>query len=234
MKEAINEAKKSDVEQSSADVAISSDVSIVAQCVTHAIDIRTSQLERIKAKKYDFAPEFQSMTVQLYLLGVMWRHAETLGNNSEDGRELAFSAMKNLLLQERLTSAKASKRIEFLKKMSKMEDGRTALPVAVGYESEPSDDSLAEVLDHYVDDMQVSGNFWRVYDRFRKIMLYGGLAIAFVVIWFITLFMPGNSAIAILAAGLIAAALFVIPVFLIGIWMYRTKIKKMQQDKTDA
>lgn len=231
MKEAVNEAKKSNVEQSSEDVAVTVDAPVVDQCVTHALDIRTNQLERIKAKQYDFAPEFQLMTVQLYLIGVMWRYAETLSKNSEDGRELAFLAMKSLLIQERLTPSKANKRIEFLRKMSKMEDGRTALPVLVGYESESGDDSLAEVLDHYVEDMQVSGSFWRVYDRFRKTMLYGGLAIAFVVIWFITLFMPGNSAISILAAGLIAAALFVIPVFLIGILMYRSKIKKVQQSK---
>ena len=89
--------------------------------------------------------------------------------------------------------------------------------------------SLTEVFDHYIDDAQVSGAFWRLYDRGRKIMLYGGLFIAFAVIWFVTLFMPGNSTIAILAAGLIAAALFVIPVFLIGIFIYRTKIKKEKQ-----
>ncbi len=100
------------------------------------------------------------------------------------------------------------------------------MAVVIGYESEPNDNSLAEVFDHYIDDMQVSGAFWRLYDRGRKIMLYGGLFIAFVVIWFVTLFMPGNSAIATLAAGLIAAAIFVIPVFLVGIFMYRTKIKK--------
>ena len=103
------------------------------------------------------------------------------------------------------------------------------LAVAIGYESEPGDNSLAEVFDHYVDDTQVSGAFWRLYDRGRKIMLYGGLGIAFLVIWFVTLFMPGNTTIAILASGLIAAAIFVIPVFLIGIFIYRTKIKKAKQ-----
>lgn len=231
MNETIKDAEKSKVEQSKADVTVSADASTVDQCVAHAREIQTNQLERIKAKGYDFAPEFEAMTIQLYLLGVMWRHAETLDSKSEHAYELAFSALKIFLVQEGLTPSKATKRIEFLRKMSKMEDGRIALPVAVGYESEPGDDSLAEVLDHYVEDMQVSGDFWRVYNRFRKIMLYGGLSISFVVIWFITLFMPGNSAITILAAGLIVAALFVIPVFLIGILMYRSKIKKVQQSK---
>jgi len=226
---------KTDSDQSTAEASvqetIASDVSTMDACVAHAKEVRDTQLERIKSRDYDFAPEFKGMTIQLYLLGVMWRHAETLDSKSEHAYELAFSALKVFLVQEGLTPSKATKRIEFLRKMSKMEDGRTALPVAVGYESEPGDDSLAEVLDHYVEDMQVSGDFWRVYNRFRKIMLYGGLSISFVVIWFITLFMPGNSAITILAAGLIAAALFVIPVFLIGILMYRSKIKKVQQSK---
>ena len=113
--------------------------------------------------------------------------------------------------------------------MSKIEDDHNALAVAIGYESESDDNSLAEVFDHYVDDVQVSGAFWRLYDRGRKIMLYGGLFISFIVIWFITLFMPGNSVIAIFAAGLISAALFVIPVFLIGLFIYRKKIKTAKQ-----
>ncbi len=233
MKKVMNDFDKSSEEQLNPEVVVT-DVSTISQCIEHAQTVIAKQLERIKDKGYDFAPEFQGLTTQLYLLGVMWRHAEALGNNSNDARELAFSALKANLIHDGLSKRKADKRIEFLRKMSKVEDNRNALAVAVGYESEPDDDSLAEIFDHYVDDMQVSGGFWRIYDRFRKIMLYGGLSIAFVVIWFVTLFMPGNSAIAILAAGLIAAASFVIPVFLIGILMYRSKIKKAQQLKQNV
>lgn len=194
-------------------------------CVAHARVVKSTQLELIKSKNYDFAPEFYEMTIQLYLLGAMWKFAENLGN-SEQARELAFAALQAMLIQDGLHKQKATKRIEFLRKMSKLEDDHNALAVAIGYESEMGDSSLAEVFDHYVDETQVSGAFWRLYDRGRKIMLYGGLLIAFLVIWFVTLFMPGNSTIAILAAGLIAAALFVIPVFLIGIFMYRARLKK--------
>lgn len=204
------------------------DVSTMDACIEYAREIKAIQLELIKSKDYDFAPEFNDMTIQLYLFGVMWKFAENLGN-TDDARELAFAALRTMLLQDGMPKQKVAKRIEFLRKMSKVEDDHNALAVAIGYESEPGDNSLAEVLDHYIDDMQVSGAFWRLYDRGRKIMLYGGLFIAFIVIWFVTLFMPGNSAIAILAAGLIAAALFVIPVFLIGIFMYRSKIKKAKQ-----
>ncbi|MBP6057158.1 MAG: hypothetical protein KA524_01815 [Nitrosomonas sp.] len=220
---------KTDSDQSTAEASvqetIASDVSTMDACVAHAKEVRDTQLERIKSRDYDFAPEFKGMTIQLYLLGVMWRFVERLGN-ADDARELAFAALGTLLMQDGLHKKQVAKRIEFLKKMSKVENNHDALAVAIGYESESGDNSLAEAFDHYVDDAQVSGAFWRLYDRGRKIMLYGGLSIAFVVIWFVTLFMPGNSAIAILAAGLIAAALFVIPVFLIGIYMYRTRIKK--------
>lgn len=205
------------------------DISTVDACVEHAEEIRDTQLALIKSKGYDFAPEFKEMTVQLYLLGVMWKFAENLGNNTNDARDLAFAALKMLLMRSGLQKQKIEKRIAFLQKMSKTDDDHNALAVAIGYESEPDDNSLAEVFDHYVDDAQVSGAFWRLYDRGRKIMLYGGLGIAFIVIWFVTLFLPGNSAISILAAGLISAALFVIPVFLVGLLIYRNRIKKAKQ-----
>jgi len=208
--------------------AAGADVSIMEACIAHAKAVKATQLELIKSKGYDFAPEFRDMTIQLYLFGVMWKFAENLGS-ADDARELAFAALAEFFVQERMPKQKVAKRIEFLRKMSKIEEDHNALAVVIGYESEPGDNSLAEVFDHYVDDTQVSGAFWRLYDRGRKIMLYGGLLIAFLVIWFVTLFMPGNTTIAILATGLIAAALFVIPVFLIGIFIYRTKIKKAKQ-----
>jgi len=227
MKEVTTDRDKSTAEASILQMT-TSNVSTMDACIAHAREIMTAQLERIKSKDYDFAPEFKDMTIQLYLFGVMWKFAESLGNVN-DARELAFAALRTMLVQDGLQKQKVAKRIEFLKKMSKIEDDHNALAVAIGYESKLGDNSLAEVFDHYIDDMQVSGSFWRLYDRGRKIMLYGGLFIAFVVIWFVTLFMPGNSAIAILAAGLISAALFVIPVFLIGIFIYRKKIKKEKQ-----
>jgi len=227
MKEVITDPDKTNAEASIPEIT-TTDVSTMDACIAHAREIMTEQLERIKSKNYDFAPEFKDMSIQLYLFGVMWKFAESLGNVN-DARELAFAALRTMLVQDGLQKQKVVKRIEFLKKMSRIEDDHNALAVAIGYESESGDNSLAEVFDHYIDDMQVSGSFWRLYDRGRKIMLYGGLFIAFVVIWFVTLFMPGNSAIAILAAGLISAALFVIPVFLVGIFIYHKKIKKEKQ-----
>ena len=204
------------------------DNSLLDSCITHAEEIKADQLERIKNKGYDFAPEFRDLTLQLYLLGVMWKFTEQQGN-VKDTRDLAFSALKVMLMQQGLKKARAEKRVHFLQKMSKIDENHNALAVAIGYESELGDNSLAELFDHYVDDIQVSGDLWRLYDRGKKIMLYGGLGIAFIVIWFVTLFLPGNSTISILAAGLVSAALFVVPVFLIGLFMYRLKLKKAKQ-----
>ncbi len=205
------------------------DISTVDACIAHAREVKETQLEMIKSKSYDFAPEFRDMSIQLYLFGVMWKCAENLGHAAAEARELAFTALGKMFLQDRMDKRKVPKRIEFLRKMSKLEEDHNALAVAIGYESESGDTSLAELFDHYVDDMQVSGDFWRLYDRGRKIMMYGGLFIIFVVIWFVTIFMPGNSVISVLAAALILAALFVIPVFLVGVVIYRSKMKKFKR-----
>jgi hypothetical protein len=57
-------------------------------------------------------------------------------------------------------------------------------------------------------------------------MFIGGGAAAFLAIWFVTIFIPDSSAISILAVGVVAAGLIVIPTFLIGLLFYRKKIKK--------
>ena len=194
-------------------------------CVTHGRKIMDKQLVLFIEKGYDFAPEFKEMTIQLYLLGVIWRFAESL-DATKDAREVAFYAIQTMFLDDRMKLENAEKRVAFLRKMSRLEDGSDALAVDIGYHSKPGDNSLVEVFDNFVDDFRVSGAFWRLYDRGKKTMLYGGLFIAFVTIWIITLFMPGNDTLPIFAAGLMAAALFVIPVFLVGLMIYWFKIKK--------
>ncbi|SET19679.1 hypothetical protein SAMN05216326_11513 [Nitrosomonas marina] len=219
--------KPNDVEVNSEENTVP-DNSPVDACIDYGRDVLATQLGFVKDKNYDFAPQFRDLTTQLYLIGVMWKYAEGL-KQAQNPRETAFEAMEVMLIRDGTKPKEASKRIEFLKRMASMEDGSNALAVVIGYESQPNDQSLVEVFEHYIDDIQVSGAFWRLYDRGKKIMLYGGLFVAFVVIWFITLFMPGNSTIAILAAGLISAALFVIPVFLVGLLIYYLKIKKNKQ-----
>lgn len=220
--------EETSAERVSAEKATIPDKSPVDACVDYARSILAEQLVSVKEKNYDYAPEFRDLTIQLYLIGVMWKFAEAL-ENVTDPRETAFVAVETMLERDGMNPKKVMKRVDFLKEMSRMEDGTNALAVAIGYDSQPGDQSLVEVFEHYVDDTRVSGAFWRLYERGKKTMLYGGLLVAFVVIWFITLFMPGNTTLSILAAGLISAALFVIPVFLIGLLIYHFKIKKTKQ-----
>jgi tetrahydromethanopterin S-methyltransferase subunit D len=57
-------------------------------------------------------------------------------------------------------------------------------------------------------------------------MFIGGGVAAFIAIWIVTIFIPSTSGIVILAAGIFAAALVIIPTFLIGTLVYRLKFKK--------
>ena len=197
-------------------------------CVQHAREILASQLPQIKDKGYDFAPLFRQMTIQLYLIGVMWRKGESLGLPS-NARDHAFDALQSMLISDGMKKKQAQQRIEFLKKMSLVEDGADTLAVAMGYDAEVNDDSMTRLFDEYRDETRVSGALWRLFERGKKIMAIGGAAAAFLTIWLTTIFIPKSEGIDILAAGLMAAALVVIPTFLIGLLIYRIKIKKSNQ-----
>lgn len=47
-----------------------------------------------------------------------------------------------------------------------------------------------------------------------------------VAVWFVTIFIPESSELTILATGLVAACLFILPTFLIGLLIYRNKVKQ--------
>lgn len=196
-------------------------------CIQYAKTILNEQLTRIKRKKYDFAPEFKFMTIQLYLVGVMWQFYEKQQQmEPEVAREKAFAALHSMMIKDGAKPKRAEKQITFIKEMAKLEDGDEALAIHIGYESQPDDESLSEVFDHYVDEPRVSGALWRSYDRGKKIILLGGLLVGMVAVWFVTIFIPESSELAILATGLVAACLFILPTFLIGLLIYRSKIKQ--------
>jgi hypothetical protein len=197
-------------------------------CVQHARKTLESQLPRIKDKGYDFAPQFRQMTIQLYLVGIMWRCGEGLGL-STNARDHGFAALQAMLIADGMSKKQAQQRIAFLNTMSRVEDGSDTLAIATGHEAVPDDDSLAMVFDEYRDEIRVSGSLWRFYERGKKIMFIGGAAAAFVTIWAVTIFLPKTEGIDVLAAGLLAATLVVLPTFLIGLVIYRTKIKKSNQ-----
>jgi hypothetical protein len=208
------------------DTKIDPETSMLDICAQHGREILASQLLLIKDKGYDFAPQFRQMTIQLYLVGAMWRHGEELGLTI-DARDHAFAALHSILIGDGMKKKDADQRIAFLRSMSRLEDGVDTLAIATGHQATPSDADLTTVFDEYLNEVRVSGALWRLYERGKKIMFIGGGAAAFVAIWSVTLFLPDSSGVAILTAGVVAAALVVIPTFLIGILIYRKKIKKI-------
>jgi len=196
-------------------------------CVQHARETLDSQLPLIKDKGYDFAPQFRQMTIQLHMVGVMWRRGESL-DLSTNARDHAFAALQSMLISDGMSKKQAQQRVVFLNNMSRTEDGNDTLAVTVGYETVPNDNSLAIVFDEYRDEVRVSGALWRLYERGKKIMIIGGASAAFLVVWAVTIFLPKTSGIDVLAAGLMGAALVVLPTFLIGLLIYKTKIKKIK------
>jgi hypothetical protein len=194
-------------------------------CVQHAREILASQLPQIKDKGYDFAPPFRQMTIQLYLVGVMWRCGESL-KLPIDARDHAFQALESMLISDGMSKKEAQKRTAFLSNMSRVDGGADTLAVSAGYEATRNDASMVSVFDEYRHETKVSGALWRLFERGKKIMFIGGAAAAVVTIWAVTIFLPKTEGIDILAAGLMAATLVVIPTFLIGLLIYRSKIKK--------
>lgn len=206
---------------------------ILNNCIQHARAILNEQLAQIKSKKYDFAPEFKFMTIQLYLVGVMWQYYEKQQHLESDvARDKAFSTLYSMMVRDGAKAKRAEKQISFIKEMSKLKDGDEALAIHIGYESEPDDESLAEIFDHYVDEPRVSGALWRSYDRGKKIILLGGLLVGMAAVWFVTIFIPDSSELAILATGLVAASVFILPTALIGLVMYRHKIKQGKRPRS--
>ncbi|SOD40537.1 hypothetical protein [Nitrosovibrio sp. Nv4] len=201
--------------------------SAIDSCVQHAREVLASQLLQIKDKGYDFAPQFRQLTIQLYLVGVMWRKGESLGLSN--ARDHAFAALQSMLISDGMKKKQAQQRIEFLGNMSRVEGGADTLAVAMGYEAAVDDDSLTRLFDEYRDETRVSGALWRLFERGKMIMAIGGAVAAFLTIWLTTIFIPKSEGIDILAAGLMAAALVVIPTFLIGLLIYRLKVKKPNQ-----
>jgi len=175
-------------------------------CVLYGEEILASQLSHVESKGYDFAPPFKVMTIQLYLIGVMWRHGEGLDSVSNP-REHALESLHKMLLKTGMSNKNAGKRIVLLK-------------------AKEDDNSLDMIFDEYRDETRVSGALWRFYSRGKKFMLLGGGGVGFLVLFFSKIYSPSSSLISVLTLGLLAAALVVVPTFIIGALIYRAKYKK--------
>jgi len=193
--------------------------------VLYGEKILASQLSHVESKGYDFAPPFREMTIHLYLIGVMWRHGENL-DLVTNPREHALASLHKMLVKTGMSDKSAEKRIALLKTLSQEEENGEIFTVTAGYQAKQDDNSLYMIFEEYRDEMRVSGALWRFYSRGKKFMFLGGGVAAFLAIWFVTVYTPSSSGITVFASGLLAAALVVIPTFIIGALIYWVKFKK--------
>lgn len=205
---------------------------VLDACIRHAKDVLAEQLPLIKDKKYDFAPQFKDLTIQLYLTGVMQQFYDQYEATTADAQEKAFHALYCMMIKDGVKPKRAKSQTQFIRQMSKLDDGDEALALALGYESKPGDRSLAEVFDYYVGEARVSRGLWNTYDQGKKILLLGGLLFAMAGIWFVTVYLPESDNITILAVGMLTALLFIVPVFLIGLLIHRYKTWKGNKTQT--
>ena len=49
---------------------------VIEVCVEHARHVLAAQLPLVEERNFDFMPEFKKMTIELFLVGVMWRFGE--------------------------------------------------------------------------------------------------------------------------------------------------------------
>ncbi len=194
-------------------------------CVTYGEKFLAGQLSLVESKGYDFAPPFKEMTIHLYLIGVMWRHGENL-DLAISPRDHALESLNKILVKTGMSNRSAAKRISLLKDLSQETGSNEADVINSGYQASMNDNSLDMIFDEHRDEVRVSGALWRFYSRGKRFMLLGGGAAAIFAIFFVTLYSPTSSGITILALGLLAAALVVMPTFIIGVLVYRIKFKK--------
>ncbi len=207
---------------------------VLEACIRHAKEVLAVQLPNIKDKKYDFAPQFKDLTIQLYLVGVMQQFYDQYEATTADAQEKAFNALYCMMVKDGVKSKRAKNQAQFVRQMSRLDDGDEALALALGYESKPGDRSLAEVFDHYVGEARVSKGLWHSFDQGKKILVLGGLLFAMAGVWFVTIYLPESDNITIFAIGLLSALLFVVPVFLVGLLIHRFKTRKSNRTQTPS
>lgn len=209
------------------------DALLLDECIAHAKAVIAEQSEHIAdRKKYDFAPQFRDMTIQLYLVGAMWKFYAQY-ETKESALEKAFTALTAMMVRDGVKPRIAEKRTVFLRKTSSLDDDE-ALAMAMGYESKSGDKSLAEVFDQYLDEVRVSGGLWRIFEQGKKVLILGGLLFAMIGVWLVTLLLPESDNLAILAVGLLMGFLFILPTFLIILMIYRYKIKKGERLRSSS
>ena len=152
-------------------------INAMNSCVRHAREILALQWPSVRAKKYDIAPNIEEMTIQFYLIGVMWRYSEQYDLPSEP-RERGFIYLMSLLLQDGWKVEAVKRRIELLQKSSRTVEGVDNLAIVIGHEVGNREGALVAIFDQINGNPGVSGLPFRIRKRIKPIAAILGIAAA--------------------------------------------------------
>lgn len=154
---------------------------VIEVCVEHARHVLAAQLPLVEERNFDFMPEFKKMTIELFLVGVMWRFGEQF-NLLTNPRDRGFICLMQMLVNDGMSLPDAKRRIALLNGSSRTADGKDNLAITIGHEvGGENAGALAAVFDQYRNSDDVSGAPWRLITRSKPvaaILSIAGLAIS--------------------------------------------------------
>ena len=152
-------------------------INAMNSCVSHARELLALQLPSVRARQYDISPKIEELTIQFYLIGVMWSYSEQYELPSEP-RERGFIFLISLLMQDGWKLEAVKRRIELLQKTSRTEAGIDNFAITIGHEVGNRKGALEAIFDQINGKPGVSGLPFRIRRRTKPIAAILGVAAA--------------------------------------------------------
>lgn len=137
-------------------------------CIEHGRHILAAQLPLVEAGHFDLLRNFKEMTIQYFLVGVMWRFGEQF-DLPVDARDRAFACLTQILVSDGMNFKAAKRRVVELRETARAPDGQDNLAMSIGYEAGDKDGALAAIFEQARNSAVVSGAPYRLIDRSKPV-----------------------------------------------------------------
>jgi hypothetical protein len=141
---------------------------VLEECVQHGRQLLALQLPLVEAKNYDLMPEARKMTIQLYLVGVMWRFGEQF-EMPTNARDRGFICLMSMLISDGMGTKDAQARISFLNSISRTPTGADNLAILIGHDFGTKQGALVLIFDHLIKSPEIAGAPWRIISRSKPV-----------------------------------------------------------------
>lgn len=147
----------------------------IKEVVGYARTMLRSQQPFLEGKGFDYVKFFKDFANRLYLVGVMWRHAETMDLPTPP-RLRAFAFLLAMLVEDGMDLEKAKEAIAELNGMTKKKASFGDTAVAYGYKAKLGDGSLAKIYEHFRDTPAFQGGTFRQLEHYFRLSILVGFA----------------------------------------------------------